>query len=90
MNDQVNLNDLKFSPNIITPVKVLIKVPSRQVEKGDHVNMITVGSNTSDLNSVFTDEGCLILHKIQLGSEEWRSVLHQQIAVLNRKLDLAG
>ena len=52
--------------------------------------MITVGSNTSDLNSVFTDEGCLILHKIQLGSEEWRSVLHQQIAVLNRKLDLAG
>ena len=54
------------------------------------MNMITVGSNTSDLNSVFTDEGCLVLHKIQLGSEEWKSVLHQQLAVLNRKLELAG
>jgi len=52
--------------------------------------MITVGSNTSDLNSVFTDDGCLVLHKIQLGSEEWKSVLHQQLAVLNRKFELSS
>ncbi|KAL5253857.1 hypothetical protein ACHWQZ_G013584 [Mnemiopsis leidyi] len=72
------------------PNKLVNYLETNLVEKEDHVHMITVGSNTSDLNSVFTDEGCLILHKIQLGSEEWRSVLHQQISVLNRKFDLAA
>merc|ERR1719232_616860 len=72
------------------PNKLINYLEKNLVEKEDQVNMITVGSNTSDLNSVFTDEGCLVLHKIQLGSEEWKSVLHQQLAVLNRKLELAA